>query len=280
MVTTRDSLNTTYKGLSTDEKPTGCRNGDIFAELDTSKIWMYDEESHAWLDGAGNSVPDSEDSGGDDWTTFYIGNIAVSAYDDSGMKSGEFTPLTAFPSTGTFKGKINGYEFESEIEEDGHVAKIVIDGNECGVVVYDVDGGYLEISDTIATGDTVTVEFYTKDDSSGGGGSDEWITFYIGNVSLGGMDEFGTRFGTFTAQNPLPAYGLLKGTVNDQEFAESQIDNGTARLVFNEVDRGMVAYDLDDDTGEGYMEINEIISQGNTVSVAFYFKESNIPVID
>lgn len=45
-----------FFGLSTDEKPTmtanGCRitNGSIFIEMDTKKVWLYDEENQAWLE--------------------------------------------------------------------------------------------------------------------------------------------------------------------------------------------------------------------------------------
>lgn len=35
--------------LSTDEKPTeNIANGSILAEMDTSKIYMFDEENHVW----------------------------------------------------------------------------------------------------------------------------------------------------------------------------------------------------------------------------------------
>lgn len=37
-----------FHGLSTDAKPTGCANGSIFIEIDTSTIYIYDEEADEW----------------------------------------------------------------------------------------------------------------------------------------------------------------------------------------------------------------------------------------
>jgi hypothetical protein len=43
------------RGLSTDEKPTetyggaNIANGSIFLEMDTQKIWFYDEATSAWV---------------------------------------------------------------------------------------------------------------------------------------------------------------------------------------------------------------------------------------
>jgi len=40
-----------YRGKSTDTKPTlpANRNGSVFYEMDTTKVWMYDGETQAWL---------------------------------------------------------------------------------------------------------------------------------------------------------------------------------------------------------------------------------------
>lgn len=41
----------TIYGLSTDIKPTkGFKNADIFYEMDTQKVYMFDEENGAWLE--------------------------------------------------------------------------------------------------------------------------------------------------------------------------------------------------------------------------------------
>lgn len=40
-----------YYGLSTDDKPTtGVGNGSCFIEMDTSKIYFYDENGSQWLE--------------------------------------------------------------------------------------------------------------------------------------------------------------------------------------------------------------------------------------
>ncbi len=39
-----------YYGLSADEKPTnGVKNADIFYEMDTKAVYMFDEANSAWL---------------------------------------------------------------------------------------------------------------------------------------------------------------------------------------------------------------------------------------
>lgn len=42
---------TELKGLSTDTKPTtDINNGSTFYEMDTKKVFMYDEENLRWLE--------------------------------------------------------------------------------------------------------------------------------------------------------------------------------------------------------------------------------------
>ena len=39
-----------FRGLSTDTKPVdGVGNGSIFLELDTFKVFMFDEENKTWI---------------------------------------------------------------------------------------------------------------------------------------------------------------------------------------------------------------------------------------
>ena len=42
-----------FDGLSTDDKAEavgmGARNADVFYEMDTKKVFMYDEENRVWL---------------------------------------------------------------------------------------------------------------------------------------------------------------------------------------------------------------------------------------
>ena len=40
-----------YYGKSADEKPVaGVKNGDIFCEMDTGKVFLFDEDTSAWLE--------------------------------------------------------------------------------------------------------------------------------------------------------------------------------------------------------------------------------------
>lgn len=49
MVTTKTNQNE-YNGLSTDVKPTeGVMNGSKFNEMDTDRVYMFDEENKRWI---------------------------------------------------------------------------------------------------------------------------------------------------------------------------------------------------------------------------------------
>lgn len=37
-------------GLSTDTKPTDVTNASTFYEMDTQKLFMFDEQNHKWLE--------------------------------------------------------------------------------------------------------------------------------------------------------------------------------------------------------------------------------------
>ena len=40
-----------FYGKSTDTKPTeGVRNADVFYEMDTKKVFLFDEDGQAWLE--------------------------------------------------------------------------------------------------------------------------------------------------------------------------------------------------------------------------------------
>lgn len=68
-----------YTGLSTDERPTDARNGDMIIEIDTRKIFLYSEEDDTWYEqptSSGDGGSDSEDM----WTT---ADVAISNTDAS-----------------------------------------------------------------------------------------------------------------------------------------------------------------------------------------------------
>ena len=52
MVTITSSYNETKEiyCLSTDTKPTGVPNGSICVEMDTGKLYLYDEDGTQWIE--------------------------------------------------------------------------------------------------------------------------------------------------------------------------------------------------------------------------------------
>ena len=38
-----------YRGLSTDDKPTDAKNGELFLEMDTGNVYIFNEASHTWV---------------------------------------------------------------------------------------------------------------------------------------------------------------------------------------------------------------------------------------
>ena len=49
-----ENANITYYGLSTDEKPiAGVKNGSAFIEMDTSKVYFFDEQNSQWHEWGG-----------------------------------------------------------------------------------------------------------------------------------------------------------------------------------------------------------------------------------
>ena len=47
---TNPATHTEYIGLSTDARPSMAYNGDVFLEMDTGKVFMYDAHSKSWLE--------------------------------------------------------------------------------------------------------------------------------------------------------------------------------------------------------------------------------------
>lgn len=41
---------TEYIGLSTDTKPMDAKNTDVFLEMDTGKVFLFDEEGARWIE--------------------------------------------------------------------------------------------------------------------------------------------------------------------------------------------------------------------------------------
>ena len=41
---------TEYYGLSSDNKPKDAKNADVFYEMDTTKVFLYDQSGKAWVE--------------------------------------------------------------------------------------------------------------------------------------------------------------------------------------------------------------------------------------
>ena len=51
MITPVGSVTYEYRGLSTDKKPTErVGNGSVFFEMDTCKVFMFDEKAKKWIE--------------------------------------------------------------------------------------------------------------------------------------------------------------------------------------------------------------------------------------
>ena len=49
MITTINEKTYEFRGLSTDEKPVeSAGNGSIFIEMDTGKVFIFDEQNKVW----------------------------------------------------------------------------------------------------------------------------------------------------------------------------------------------------------------------------------------
>ena len=56
VIKTNDDYKYSFEGLSTDVKPLiadypDMKNGSTFLEMDSTKLWFYDQEHDAWVGG-------------------------------------------------------------------------------------------------------------------------------------------------------------------------------------------------------------------------------------
>lgn len=50
MVTPQNNSTEVFFGLSTDTKPTDVTNGSLFVEMDTARLFLFDEDTNSWLE--------------------------------------------------------------------------------------------------------------------------------------------------------------------------------------------------------------------------------------
>jgi hypothetical protein len=70
-----------YYGMSTDTKPLSVPNASLFYEIDTSDIYMFDEDGQQWFKQSGESGSSSGPSGGGSSSGILIVNGTVENVD-------------------------------------------------------------------------------------------------------------------------------------------------------------------------------------------------------
>lgn len=176
-----DRLTTGYVGLSTDEKPTvALRNGDTFVEIDTNKLFAWDEDGGQWLEqvsaGGGGGSDDEETT-----VTIFDGEIELSYESHDGYWSGFFTPqnepnttnaLTIEVGSGTYTtmnpDNVDVSEGNATWEYSGDDEWLVVDLHQ-GSYVYITPSALLPSEDQTQT---ISVKI-TQVQSSGGSDSSE-----------------------------------------------------------------------------------------------------------
>lgn len=118
-----------FHGLSTDTKPTDCTNGSVFVELDTAKIYLFNEASLTW-----HAIPDDNTGDYNDLSN----KPSINGVTLSGNKSladiGLVNPLI-------IKGRVDS---ESELPSNAQTGWVYFVGlttdEELDEYVYTVDG--------------------------------------------------------------------------------------------------------------------------------------------
>ena len=113
MTTTINEKTYEYRGLSTDVKPMEkAGNGSVFIEMDTGKVYIFDEENLIWIELSKKSGDSDTGSGGSGGGADIASNILVTANKDDILGTTEHNKLCILSNTGdlTFKvvDKIEG----------------------------------------------------------------------------------------------------------------------------------------------------------------------------
>ena len=189
---TVNNLISEYNGLSTDTKPIdGVRNGSVFNEIDSGKVFIYDEENARWIEqassgGSGGGGDDSETT-----VTIYDGDVELQTSGEG--FAGAFTPITA-PKTGenltvVFNGQT--YELQDIAAIVGSRTSVWANTSnveEVAIVISPSDGMWYiqtksELMPSQDSPQTLPVVI-TQVQSSGGDDSETTVTIYDGNVEL------------------------------------------------------------------------------------------------
>ena len=107
MTTTINEKTYEYRGLSTDVKPMEkAGNGSVFIEMDTGKVYIFDEENLIWIElskKSGDSDTGSGESGGGASIT---SNIKIVANKDDILSTSDHNKLCILSNTGELSFKV------------------------------------------------------------------------------------------------------------------------------------------------------------------------------
>ena len=107
MTTTINEKTYEYRGLSTDVKPMEkAGNGSVFIEMDTGKVYIFDEENLIWIELSKKSGDSDTGSGGSGGGADIASNILVTANKDDILGITEHNKLCILSNTGDLTFKI------------------------------------------------------------------------------------------------------------------------------------------------------------------------------
>ena len=100
MTTTINEKTYEYRGLSTDVKPMEkAGNGSVFIEMDTGKVYIFDEENLIWIELSKKSGDSDTGSGGSGGGADIASNILVTANKDDILGTTEHNKLCILSDT-------------------------------------------------------------------------------------------------------------------------------------------------------------------------------------
>ena len=117
MTTTINEKTYEYRGLSTDVKPMEkAGNGSVFIEMDTGKVYIFDEENLIWIELSKKSGDSDTGSGGSGGGANITSNIKIVANKNAILGTSDHNKLCILSNTGDLSFKVVD-KIEGGIEE-------------------------------------------------------------------------------------------------------------------------------------------------------------------
>ena len=107
MTTTINEKTYEYRGLSTDVKPMEkAGNGSVFIEMDTGKVYIFDEENLIWIELSKKSGDSDTGSGGSGGGANITSNIKIVANKNAILGTSDHNKLCILSNTGDLSFKV------------------------------------------------------------------------------------------------------------------------------------------------------------------------------